>query len=138
MPENLMRVNLGKQKRARVEMLPLIDIVFLLLIFFIYAMLSMVVNKGISVNLPVSSTAKIEEELPISVVAKENGDILLDGKSVVLEELGILLKLRVAKGEAPGLFLSSDKKVTCQRLINIMDKIREAGITKVSLQTKGE
>lgn len=133
-----MKVNLGKQKRARVEILPLIDIVFLLLIFFIYAMLSMVVNKGISVNLPVSSTAKIEEELPISVVARENGDILLDGKSVVLEELGILLKLRVAKGEAPGLFLSSDKKVTCQRLINIMDKIREAGISKVSLQTKGE
>lgn len=133
-----MKVNLGKQKRARVEILPLIDIVFLLLIFFIYAMLSMVVNKGISVNLPVSSTAKIEEELPISVVARENGDILLDGKSVVLEELGILLKLRVAKGEAPGLFLFSDKKVTCQRLINIMDKIREAGISKVSLQTKGE
>jgi len=131
-----MKVNLGKQKRARVEMLPLIDIVFLLLIFFIYAMLSMVVNKGISVNLPFSSTAKIEEELPISVVVKENGDILLDDRNVLLEELDILLRLRVDKEKAPGLFLSSDKKVTCQRLINIMDKIREAGISKISLQTK--
>jgi len=131
-----MRVNLGKQKRARVEMLPLIDIVFLLLIFFIYAMLSMVVNRGISVNLPLSSTAKIEEELPISVAIKENGDILLDDRSVLLEELGILLKLRANKGQAPGLILSSDKNVTCQRLINIMDEIRESGISKISLQTK--
>ena len=131
-----MRVNLGKQKRARVEMLPLIDIVFLLLIFFIYAMLSMVVNRGISVNLPLSSTAKIEEELPISVAIKENGDILLDDQSVLLEELGILLKLRANKGQATGLILSSDKNVTCQRLINIMDEIRESGISKISLQTK--
>ncbi|MEA3357965.1 MAG: biopolymer transporter ExbD [Thermodesulfobacteriota bacterium] len=133
-----MKVNLGKQKRARIEMLPLIDIVFLLLVFFIYAMLSMVVNRGISVNLPVSSTAKTEKGLPLSVVIKENGDILLDGHNILLKDLSALLKLRTDKGEHPGLFLSSDKKVSCQRLINVMDRIREAGISRISLQTNKE
>ena len=123
-----MKVNIGKQKRARIEMLPLIDIVFLLLVFFIYAMLSMVVNRGISVNLPVSSTGKIEKDLPLSVVIKENGAILFNGHT-------ILLKLRTDKGEHPGLFLSSDKNVSCQRLINVMDQIRDAGISRISLQT---
>jgi len=133
-----MKINLGKQKRARIEMLPLIDIVFLLLVFFIYAMLSMVVNRGISVNLPVSSTAKTEKGLPLSVVIKENGGILLDGHNILLKDLSALLKLRTGKGEHPGLFLSSDKKVSCQRLINVMDQIREAGISRISLQTNKE
>ena len=136
--ESPMKVNIGKQKRARIEMLPLIDIVFLLLVFFIYAMLSMVVNRGISVNLPVSSTAKIEKDLPLSVVIKENGDILFNGHTIVLKDLSILLKLRTDKGEHPGLFLSSDKNVSCQRLINVMDQIRDAGISRISLQTTKE
>ena len=133
-----MKVNIGKQKRARIEMLPLIDIVFLLLVFFIYAMLSMVVNRGISVNLPVSSTAKIEKDLPLSVVIKENGDILLNGHTILLKDLSTLLKLGTDKGEHPGLFLSSDKNVSCQRLINVMDQIRDAGISRISLQTTKE
>ena len=137
-PENPMKVKIGKQKRARIEMLPLIDIVFLLLVFFIYAMLSMAVDRGISVNLPVSSTASIEKDLPISMVIKANGAILLDGNKVLLKDLSALLKLRAYKDEHPGIFLSSDKDVSCQRLINVMDQIREAGISRISLQTTKE
>jgi len=133
-----MKVNIGKQKRARIEMLPLIDIVFLLLVFFIYAMLSMAVHRGISVNLPVSSTGKIEKDIPLSVVIKENGTILFNGRSVLLKDLSTLLKLRTDKDEHPGLFLSSDKNVSCQRLINVMDQIRDAGISRISLQTTKE
>jgi len=137
-PESSMKVNIGKQKRARIEMLPLIDIVFLLLVFFIYAMLSMAVHRGISVNLPVSSTGKIEKDVFLSVVIKENGTILLDGRSVLLKDLSTLLKLSTDTDEQPGLFLSSDKKVSCQRLINVMDQIRDAGISRISLQTTKE
>ena len=52
-----MKVNIKKGKRPRIEILPLIDIVFLLLVFFIYAMLSMAVHRGLHVMLPSSSTA---------------------------------------------------------------------------------
>ncbi|MBW2339659.1 MAG: biopolymer transporter ExbD, partial [Deltaproteobacteria bacterium] len=57
-----MKVNLGPRRRARIEILPLIDIVFLLLVFFIYAMLSMAVHRGVPVILPTSSSARIERE----------------------------------------------------------------------------
>ena len=56
-----MKVNLRAQRRARIEILPLIDIVFLLLVFFIYAMLSMAVHRGVPVNLPTSSSADREK-----------------------------------------------------------------------------
>ena len=65
-------------KKARIEMLPLIDIVFLLLIFFIYAMLSMVVHHSLPVSLPVSSIAEIDTEQSLTVSVHQNGEIFLD------------------------------------------------------------
>jgi len=56
-----MKLNLNAHKSVRIEMLPLIDIVFLLLVVFIYAMLSMAVHRGLPVLLPSSSTSEIEK-----------------------------------------------------------------------------
>ena len=130
-----MKVNLGTQRRARIEILPLIDIVFLLLVFFIYAMLSMAVHRGVSVNLPTSSSAKIERELLLSVTIKDNGDILLDNNRIPLKDLARLLKLRAKEQDSPGVLLFADKRVSCQLLLHVLDQIRMAGLTKISLQT---
>jgi biopolymer transport protein ExbD len=65
-------------KKPRIEMLPLIDIVFLLLVFFIYAMLSMAVHHSLPVSLPVSSAAGIDTELSITIAVRRNGEIFLD------------------------------------------------------------
>ena len=130
-----MKVNLGTQRRARIEILPLIDIVFLLLVFFIYAMLSMAVHRGVSVNLPTSSSAKIERELLLSVTIKDNGDILLDNNRIPLKDLARLLKLRAKEQDSPGVLLFADKRVSCQLLLHVLDQIRMAGLSKISLQT---
>ena len=130
-----MKVNLGTQRRARIEILPLIDIVFLLLVFFIYAMLSMAVHRGVSVNLPTSSSAKIERELLLSVTIKDNGDILLDNNRIPLKDLARLLKLRAKEQDSTGVLLFADKRVSCQLLLHVLDQIRMAGLTKISLQT---
>ncbi len=130
-----MKVNLGTQRRARIEILPLIDIVFLLLVFFIYAMLSMAVHRGVSVNLPTSSSAKIERELLLSVTIKDNGDILLDNNRIPLKDLARLLKLRAKEQDSPGILLFADKRVSCQLLLHVLDQIRMAGLSKISLQT---
>jgi biopolymer transport protein ExbD len=55
-----MRVKRRRLRPARVEMLPLIDVVFLLLVFFIYAMLSMSLHRGLRLDLPVSSESEAE------------------------------------------------------------------------------
>lgn len=130
-----MKVNLGTSRRARIEILPLIDIVFLLLVFFIYAMLSMAVHRGVSVNLPTSSSAKIERELLLSVTIKDNGDILLDNNRIPLKDLARLLKLRAKEKDSPGVLLFADKRVSCQFLLHVLDQIRMAGLSKISLQT---
>ncbi|MDX1764995.1 MAG: biopolymer transporter ExbD [bacterium] len=63
-----MKVPMPPRKKARIEMLPLIDIVFLLLVFFIYAMLSMAVHRGLRVELPQSTSAEIDQRTILSVI----------------------------------------------------------------------
>jgi len=133
-----MKVNLGAQRRARIEILPLIDIVFLLLVFFIYAMLSMAVHRGISVNLPISSSAKIERELSLSVTIRNSGEILMDKNRISLHNLAQLLKLKIQGRESQGVLLFTDRRVSCQLLVKVLDQIRMAGIKRISLQTMME
>jgi biopolymer transport protein ExbD len=133
-----MKVNLGTQRRARIEILPLIDIVFLLLVFFIYAMLSMAVHRGVSVNLPTSSSARIDRELLLSVTIKDSGEIFLDKSKILLKDLARLLKLRAKEQGSQGVLLFTDKKVSCQLLVKVLDQIRMAGLNRISLQTKME
>lgn len=133
-----MKVNIGLQRRARIEILPLIDIVFLLLVFFIYAMLSMAVHRGVSVSLPASSSARIERELLMSVTIEDSGEILLDKNRIPLKDLGRLLKLRAKQEDSPGVLLFADKRVSCQLLVKVLDQIRMAGLSRISLQTAME
>ena len=133
-----MKVNRGAQRRARIEILPLIDIVFLLLVFFIYAMLSMAIHRGIPVNLPSSSSSSIEKELVLSVTIKESGEILVDDDQTPLKGLAHLLKLRAKGHESSGILLFADKKVSCQLLVKVLDQIKMADIHRISLQTTME
>ena len=133
-----MKVNLGAQRRARIEILPLIDIVFLLLVFFIYAMLSMAVHRGVTVNLPASSSAEIEKNLTLSVTIKDSGDIVLDRDRVPLKDLAPLLRAKARISEGLGVLLFADREVSCQLLVKVLDQIRIAGVTRVSLQTTKE
>ena len=133
-----MKVNRGAPRRARIEILPLIDIVFLLLVFFIYAMLSMAVHRGVSVNLPTSSTASIEQELSLSVTVRENGQIVLDTNPISLGDLARLLRAKAREWRGSPVHLFADKDVPYQLIIRVLDQIRAAGLSNIVLQTTEE
>lgn len=124
-------------KKPRIEMLPLIDIVFLLLIFFIYAMLSMAVHRSLPVSLPVSSTAEIHTEFNLTVSVNNWGEIYVDSINVSLDELQDVLqdKIRLT-GDAASIQvdLFADKALSYQELYRVLDIIRSSGVSNVSLQ----
>jgi biopolymer transport protein ExbD len=130
------KINLHKNKRARIEMLPLIDIVFLLLVFFIYAMLSMAVHRGLPVDLPTSSSAKIDKKLVLSVTVRAGGSVYVDKEPIALENLAAALK-RKAQGQAePGVLLFADRDLSYQKLFRVLDQIKLAGLNRISLQAE--
>lgn len=129
-----MKIKLDASHKARIEMLPLIDIVFLLLVFFIYAMLSMAVHRGLPVDLPTSRTATVDKRLVLSLTLKSDDSIYVDEEHVNPEDLVEAIKTRAKNHKEPGVLLFADRSIQYQSLIRVLDRIRLAGINRISLQ----
>lgn len=129
---------------ARIEMLPLIDIVFLLLVFFIYAMLSMAVHRGLPVDLPQSSNAVLEVEEAISITihsVHQGAEIFIEKQPVALEQVvTILQNIRAGKENDKKVVVRifADKSISYQELFQVMDRVHQAGLTRISLQAEQE
>ena len=133
-----MKIHLAASKKARIEMLPLIDIVFLLLVFFIYAMLSMAVHRGLPVDLPISTTAEIDKKLILSVTLKADQTIYVDEEQVALADLTQVLQSKAGDTREPGVLVFADRKLPYQIIYSVLDKIRQAGLSRISLQADFE
>ncbi len=131
-----MKVYTGYRKRPRIEMLPLIDIVFLLLVFFIYAMLSMAVHHSLPVNLPQSTTARLEKRELLSITLKADGSLFVNKRPVSLASLAQELEEYKKQRGLKGVLLFADRSVTYQMLFRVLDRIREAGLSSISLQAE--
>lgn len=116
------------------DMAPLIDIVFLLLIFFILTS-SFLVQESIDVVLPESKTAKSGPEKNTVVAITENGDLFLDGVKVELSELNRELRRKNVPTEKE-IFLQSDRNAKVFQVIGVMDELRAAGFEGISLATR--
>ena len=133
-----MKINFHARKKVRIEMLPLIDIVFLLLVFFIYAMLSMAVHRGLPVLLPTSASAKIDKQLIVSVTAKSDGTLYVDKEQIGLNDLASLLNTKAETDRNVGVLLFADRSLSYQTLFQVLDQIKTAGIHRISLQAEVE
>jgi len=131
------KVALPARRTSRIEMIPLIDVVFLLLASLIYATLSMAVHRGLPVELPASRAAEIEKSLVLSVTMQPDGTLYLDREPVAPEALTQALIDKVAAQTDPGVLLFADRHVSYQDLFRVLDRIRQAGLHRISLQAEG-
>jgi biopolymer transport protein ExbD len=133
-----MKVDLQRARGVRVEMIPIMDCMFLLLVFFVYGILTMAVHRGIPVLLPTSSTAKVEKELILSISVGPDGTTYLDKEKIPLGNLAEALKQKTAQKKEAGVLLFADKSLPYQKLLHVLDQIRTAGLSRVSLQAEAE
>jgi biopolymer transport protein ExbD len=82
-----MKIKIPESSKVRIEIVPLIDVMFLVLASFVYATLSMAIHKGIVVKLPFSKVVEVQEQGKISVAIDENGIVYVEKTQVKLEEL---------------------------------------------------
>jgi len=126
------------RKRARIEIIPLIDIIFFLLATFVMISLSMVKNQGLNVNLPSASTGVAQErKTAVTITVTQTNDVYLNQEKINLDALPE--RLQELKDQDPDLkvFINGDSHAYFQGAITVLDKIRAAGITRVAIQTKG-
>ncbi len=116
-------------------MIPLIDIVFLLLVVFIYGMLSMTVHRGIRIELPESATAELAREKHFSVGIAADGTVYVDLDPVSLEALSQRVSARVTQRGRLHVLVNAHKDITHGRLVQVLDSIRCGGVTSLSIMT---
>ena len=131
-----MKVSAQAKRKLRIEMIPLIDLMFLILVSFVYGVFFMSVHRGVPVSLPLSSTAKIEKQLTLTLSIQADGSLFLDKEPVSLEHLGEALKLKAVENRETGVLLFADKDLPYQKLYTVLDLIRMAGLSQVSLQAE--
>ena len=131
-----MKVSLQAKRKPRIEMIPLIDLMFLILVSFVYGVFFMSVHRGVPVSLPLSSTAEIEKQLSLTLSIQADGTLFLDKEPVPFESLGEALKLKAAANKETGVLLFADKNLPYQKLYTVLDLIRTAGLSQISLQAE--
>ncbi len=132
-----MKLRSGYEKhKARVEMLPLIDIVFLLLVFFIYAMLSMVVHRGLPVNLPGAATAEPDQRDYVGITITADEAVYFNRELVEPDELP--RRIRAVREEHPEMpvFISGDVRASFGLSVQVLDLLRQAGVSEVSFEAR--
>lgn len=122
-----------QRKKARLELAAMLDVIFLVLIFLVYAMLSMTWLKGEIVNLPSSSAASQDTTPGIDLHVLANGELRLEGVAVAFQNLGEALKNFENK---PLVRIFADGAISYQELYRILDCLKENGFYKISLQAK--
>ena len=134
-----MQVNPFPFKRpVRIEMVPLIDMFFLVLTFFIFGVFSMTIQRGILVDLPWASTAAStkEEAVPVSVTA--DGAVLLRDEPVSLAQLAERMRVEGARHPDALVLVNADQAARHGLVIAVLDAVREAGLVRVTFATEPE
>ena len=125
------------RRRARIEIIPLIDIIFFLLATFVMVSLSMVKNRAIPVNLPGASAAKREDAQDFSTISIDaTGALYFNKQPVDAAGLEGDLKQVLAGNPDPRVFIHGDASAAFGRAISVLDEVRSLGITKVANETQ--
>ena len=124
-------------KRARIEIVPLIDIIFFLLATFVMVSMSMIKNQGISVNLPIAASSSSQERKDYSAITvNAAGEYFFNKDPVTLEQVIERLKALKASDADPHVFINGDEKAEFGKAIAVLDEVRKLGISKVAIETK--
>lgn len=116
----------------QIDIAPLIDVVFQLLIFFMLTS-SFVMQPGIKVNLPKAVTSEVVKPENIEILVSGENVTYFNGKVVTMKEIRNLLKQVSRRGQA--ILIKADKRSSLGRVVDIWDLARELGIEQVNIAT---
>lgn len=120
-----------------IDMTPMLDIVFIMLIFFIVTT-SFVKESGIDVNRPTAQTAEKKEQGHIIVSIKANGEIWIDKRAVDVRAVRANVARLHAENPLGSVIIAADRETKTHVLVQVMDQIRLAGIANASIATEAE
>lgn len=123
--------------QKEINITPLVDMVFLLLVFFMLSS-SFIVTPGIKINLPKAVTSEVIKEKNIIITVNSDNVIYLDEKPITLSELTNYLSEEVKSKQARPLLIKADKGTQLGAVVKVWDICRMVGISQINIATLQE
>jgi biopolymer transport protein ExbD len=121
------------EKSGEINIVPMIDVIFSILAFFIISTLYLTRSEGLSVNLPNATTAQNQPSTKITVTIKPDGEIALNRKTIELEALEEAVRALVVPNSESLVIVNADEKVDHGQVVSVMDRLRQVEGTKLAI-----
>jgi biopolymer transport protein ExbD len=121
---------------AQINIVPMIDVVFAILTFFIVSTLSLTRSQGLPVNLPKASTAKSQPTTKIVVTIDKQGQLSLNRKAVQPGQLEAQIKTLMLSNQQSVVIINADKQVEHGQVVSVMDRVRKIEGAKLAIATQ--
>ena len=124
--------------QPQLMIIPMIDIIFFLLVFFMMSTLYMVEQHSFPVNLP-SAAATRKDIIPgIDVTVTQSGQVMVDREEIPLELLQKRIRMELIKQPERSFILRGDRQVEYGRVIAVLDRMRQAGASRIAVAAEWE
>ena len=120
-------------RHARLEIVPMIDVMMFLLVFFVMIALSMIPNAGLTIALPGATASGPLPPAPLVIAVARDGGIHADGEAIPLDDVARRIARHVPA--VASVVVAADRDVDFQHVILLMDAVRRAGITQIGVAT---
>ena len=127
----------GEEAKAEINLTPMLDVVFIMLIFFIVTA-SFIKEAGIDVNRPDAPTAVMQEKANILVAISANNEIWIARRQVDPRAVRANIERLHAENPEGAVIIQADKRAYTETLVGVMDAARDAGVTNVSIAANNE
>lgn len=122
------------RRKARIEIIPMIDVMMFLLVFFVLISLHVIPALGIKTKLPTAGQPeKLDVRVHVVVTVSKTGVIQLDGKDQTLVSLKTELVKLKQSGKDVDVVVNSDHDASVQQLVDVMDTVKSSGITSIAI-----
>jgi len=120
----------------QINIVPMIDVIFAILAFFIMSTLFLTRSEGLPVNLPKASSAVTQQPTKITVTLDSQGQVFLNRKPVQLEVLEAQVRDLVGRNQQVLVIINADQKVNHGQVISVMDRVRRIEGAKLAIATR--
>jgi biopolymer transport protein ExbD len=127
------------KRHARIEIVPMIDVMMFLLVFFVLLSINVIPSRGLKAELPQSNAAIQKMPAPPIIVTLAHDGALQVGEARVTDATLVAEIRRQAKGDdTPLVVVKGDAQATVQQMVAVMDALQAGGIAKVSIATRAK
>jgi biopolymer transport protein ExbD len=131
-----MRIQRRSLKKARIEIIPMIDTIFFLLVFFMISTLSMTQFKGMPVNLPKAASGQQAPAESAAITIDKDGKLFLNQQAIDRAALSDALKQQLAKNAEMLVVINADDGVAHGQVVEVMDIARAANVARMAIAVK--